>query len=103
MVTVECVGYIMGESVLIPMHLKAQDVSVDAGPAGCGSNVKGSVPSCGVSVRLSLGVHGPEQSLPPSRCESAAVTSTPFPSACAQAEFAFFLLLSGCVFPGVCV
>lgn len=70
-------------SVLIPMHFEAQGVSADAGPAGCGCDVKGTVPSHGFSVRLSLAGHGavPVPASPWVACGSAATIPTPFPSA----------------------
>lgn len=39
----ECVAYLMGKSVLIAMHLKTQGVSVAVGPAGCGSDMNGTL------------------------------------------------------------
>lgn len=42
-VTMQYMGYFMGESVLVPVHLEAQGVSVDVGPAGRGSDMKGTL------------------------------------------------------------
>lgn len=87
-------------SVLIPMRIEAQGVSADAGPAGRGSDVKGTVPSHGFGVCLSLAGHGvvPVPAAPCVACGSAVTIPTPFPSALRRLSLpAFFYPLATCL------
>lgn len=87
---------------MIPMHLKAQRVSVDTGPAGCGSDLKGAMHPAIGSVCVCVGMHGPVMSLPTSRCMMHSCDPNPLLSAYAQAESAFAPFFSGCVSWGLC-
>lgn len=92
-------------SVLIPMRIEAQGVSADAGPAGRGSDVKGTVPSHGFGVCLSLAGHGvvPVPAAPCVACGSAVTIPTPFPSALRRLSLpAFFYPLATCLGAHLC-